>query len=194
MAAAYAVCAAIVRRLTTGEGEHIDVAMGDILATWTGAATPRARDVDTPTRGVPGYGTFETADGRYLTLGVLTEDHFWNSLCDTLGLASGRGLAFPDRMARQRELQDEIADSIRGYHRDDLVARLMAADVPVAPVLDRAEMLDLAHFRGRDVVGADPWCESTSGHPVRFAGHPAVRTTPAPELDEHRGCTFAPRR
>src|SRR5437899_9756518 len=32
MAAALGVCAAVVRRLVTGEGERIDVAMGDVLA------------------------------------------------------------------------------------------------------------------------------------------------------------------
>src|SRR6202040_3077146 len=79
MAAAFAVCAAAVRRLRTGEGERIDVAMSDVLATWTGAVRPQARDVDTTARGVPGYGTFRTADGRDLALGVLTEDHFWRS-------------------------------------------------------------------------------------------------------------------
>src|SRR6266700_7587973 len=60
MAAAFAVCAAVVRRLQTGEGERIDVAMADILATWTGAVAPRAEGTDEEARGVPGYGTFAT--------------------------------------------------------------------------------------------------------------------------------------
>ena len=72
MAAAMAICAAVVRQLRTGEGERIDVAMTDVLATWTGAATNRtAHDEEDRAgrRGVPGYGTFETADGRHLVLG-----------------------------------------------------------------------------------------------------------------------------
>src|SRR5207237_5499677 len=113
MAAAFAVCAAVVRRMRSGEGERIDVAMADVLATWTGAATPRARGVDPSARGVPGYGTFETEAGGHLTLGVLTEDHFWRSLCDVLGLADTRDLAFTERMARLAELQARIADAIR---------------------------------------------------------------------------------
>src|SRR5207253_2722884 len=40
MAAAFAICAAAVRKLKTGEGERIDVAMADVLATWTGAVAP----------------------------------------------------------------------------------------------------------------------------------------------------------
>jgi crotonobetainyl-CoA:carnitine CoA-transferase CaiB-like acyl-CoA transferase len=37
LAAAFAICAAWIGRQRTGEGETIDVAMTDLLATWTGA-------------------------------------------------------------------------------------------------------------------------------------------------------------
>ena len=190
---AFAVCAAVVRRLRTGEGERIDVAMADVLATWTGAATPRARGVDPSARGVPGYGTFETEAGGHLTLGVLTEDHFWRSLCDVLGLADTRDLAFTERMARLAELQARIADAIRHRPRDGLLEELLAADVPAAPVLDRSEMLRLSHFHERSVVTADPWADPATGYPIRFEQRPAARTAPPPKLDEHRGATFLPR-
>ena len=193
MAAALGVCAAVVRRLRTGEGERIDVAMADVLATWTGAARPQARDVDPTARGVPGYGAFETADGRHVTLGVLTEDHFWRSLCRVLGLGDSGQLPFAERMARLPELQALVAAAIRRRPRDDLVDELLAADVPVAPVLDRSEMLLLAHFRERSVVTADPWADPAIGYPVRFERHPARRTSPPPEIDEHRGTEFLPR-
>src|SRR3954465_6453220 len=91
MAAAFAVCAAVVRKLKTGGGERIDVAMADVLATWTGAVAPQAEGTDEDARGVPGYGTFATADGRYVVLGVLTEDHFWRPLCAVLELADNIG-------------------------------------------------------------------------------------------------------
>jgi crotonobetainyl-CoA:carnitine CoA-transferase CaiB-like acyl-CoA transferase len=100
MAAAMGICAALVRRLSTGEGERLDVAMADVLATWTGAVQPRAEGTDPSSRGVPGYGVFATADGTYLALGVLTEDHFWSPLCTVLGLADCAELGFVERMAR----------------------------------------------------------------------------------------------
>src|SRR5256885_13394137 len=55
---AFAICAAIVRRQRSGEGEYIDVSMSDVLATWTGAVAPRAEGADPTARGVPGYGLF----------------------------------------------------------------------------------------------------------------------------------------
>jgi crotonobetainyl-CoA:carnitine CoA-transferase CaiB-like acyl-CoA transferase len=193
MAAALGVCAAVVRRLQTGEGECIDVAMTDVLVTWTGAARPQARDVDVPVQAMPGYGTFKTADGEHVALGVLTEDHFWRSLCDVLGMTDCRDLGFVERLKRQDELQERVAQAIGGWAKDDLVDDLLTADVPVAPVLDRAGMLGVTHFQERSVVTKDPWSDPATGYPIQFAHHPATRTTPPPDLDEHRGARFYPR-
>src|SRR5205085_10432687 len=119
---------------------------GDVLATWTGAVRAQAEGVDPARRGAAGYGTFETADGRYVTLAVLTEDHFWKSVCDVLDLLDERDLTFTQRMARVSELNDALATRIRERVRDEVVAALLGAGAPVAPVLDRAEMVALDHF------------------------------------------------
>jgi crotonobetainyl-CoA:carnitine CoA-transferase CaiB-like acyl-CoA transferase len=193
MAAAFGICAAVIRRLGSGEGERIDVAMTDVLVTWTGAARARAASVEGPIRGVPGYGTFETADRRHVALGVLTEDHFWRSLCDTLGMGDCRDLGFAERLPRQPELQERIAAVISDRTRDAVVEDLLAAGVPVSPVLDRSEMLGVPHFRERSVVTTDPWSDPATGYPVMFRRHPAERTTPPPALDGHRGGGFRPR-
>jgi len=193
MAAALAMCAAAFRRLRTGEGERIDAAMADVLATWTGADRPQAAGVEQPVPGVPGYGTFEAGDGLLLVLGVLTEDHFWRSLCDVLGLARDRDLGFTERMKHVVELQGRIAVAIAGRGRDELVADLLAADVPGAPVLDRQGMLRSDHLRERGVVTADPWNEVATGYPVRFEVHPAARDSAAPTPDQNRGEGFLPR-
>ena len=47
--------------------------------------------------------------------------------------------------------------------------------MPVAPVLNRPEMLALAHLRERGVATSDPWADPAIGYPVRFAQHPAAR-------------------
>ena len=182
MVAAFAITAALYRRQRTGEGEYIDAAMGDVLATWTGTARAQAGGAE-GVRGVPGYGIFETADGRYVTLAVLAEDHFWRALCETLGLDGIGDLGFTARLARLGELQAQIAAAIRAETQADLVARLLAANVPAAPVSDRAGMVAHPHFRERDVVTSDPWADPATGYPVRFASHPARRHAPPPELD-----------
>jgi crotonobetainyl-CoA:carnitine CoA-transferase CaiB-like acyl-CoA transferase len=195
LAAAFAICAATVRRQATGEGEYVDVAMTDVLATWTGAATARteAADVDRG-RPVAGYGLFETADGGVVALGVLTEDHFWRALCDVLGLARHRDLDFATRMASSEMLQRDVGAAIAQRRRRELVDALLAAGAPVAPVLDRGGMLANDHLRGRGVVTTAPWGDVWMGHLARLTHHPAGVTDPAPRLDEHRGAQFRPRR
>jgi crotonobetainyl-CoA:carnitine CoA-transferase CaiB-like acyl-CoA transferase len=191
MAAALGVCAALVRKLRTGEGEYVDVAMTDVLATWTGAASPRSEGTDPDARGVPGYGTFDTADGGHLTLSVLTEDHFWRAVCETLGLADDlAALGFVDRMARTAELQSSISDAIALRKRDELVDAFLAAGAPCAPVLDRVEMLKLEQFRARGVATSDPWLDPAIGYPIKLREHPAMRTSPPPEPGQHQDATF----
>ena len=192
MAAAFAICAAVVRKLKTGEGERIDVAMADVLATWTGAVAPQAEGTDEGARGVPpGYGTFETAGSEHVAVGVLTEDHFWRPLCSVLDLDDDiASLSFVDRMARGGELQTRVADAIRKRNRDELVGELLAVGVPVAPVFDRSAMVGLRHFVERRAVTTEDWADPATGFPVRFVHHPATRREPPPEIDQHRGQRF----
>ncbi len=188
---AFAICAAVVHRLRTGEGQQIDVAMSDILSTWTGAATAHTPS-DARDRVVPGYGTFGCADIKFLALGVIDEDHCWASLCGALGLEDVAHLNFSERIGRGPELQARLAGLVREHPRDELVERLMALDVPAAPVLDREAMRNVEHFWTRSVlVGSRD--HPASGYPVRFVSNPARTGGQAPGIDEHHGSTFSPR-
>jgi crotonobetainyl-CoA:carnitine CoA-transferase CaiB-like acyl-CoA transferase len=179
-----AICAALLRRATTGEGEQIDVAMADVLASWTGAV--RSYPVEGTgvalSGGLPGYGTFTTADGRWIAVGVLSEDHFWAALCRGLGLDDDATLTLPDRIADQDRLGLAVRERIASRSRDDLVDALAALGVPVAPILSQEEMLAAEHFRARGLVTVDADGEATMGHPMRYRVHAAGRGAVVPEL------------
>ena len=102
-------------------------------------------------------------------------------------------LSFVDRMARGGELQSEITGAIRKRDRDELVGELLSVGVPIAPVLDRSEMVGLRHFVERRAVTTEDWSDPATGFPVRFVHHPASRHEPPPELDQHRGQGWRPR-
>jgi crotonobetainyl-CoA:carnitine CoA-transferase CaiB-like acyl-CoA transferase len=179
MAAAFGICAAVLGRHATGEGTYLDVSMTDVLATWTGRVGSDGGEGEggsSQSGPVPGYGIFDTADGGQVALGVISEQHFWSNLCAELGLDDLAPLTFGERSARGAEMQRAVAEAIARRCRDELVAALTAAAVPVAPVLDRKGM----------VTGA-PFPE----FPIRLP-LPDVDQA-APGLDEHRGQGFPAR-
>ena len=125
---------------------------------------------------------------------MLAEDHFWAALCRALGLDDVVELGFAERLPRTAELQARLADAVRQRPRDELVRELLAADVPVAPVADRASMLADPHLRARGIVTSGSLgAASRSAIPIVFTHHPAGRVEPPPEIDEHHGTGFAPR-
>lgn len=179
MTAAFGICAAVLGRHATGEGAYLDVSMTDVLATWTGRTGSADDDTaasSSPSGPLPGYGIFDTADGAQIALGVISEQHFWSNLCTVLGLGDLAGLTFGDRSARGAETQDAVAAAVAGRCRDELVAALSAAGVPVAPVLDRQGM-----------VASTPF----PAFPIRLPLPDIDRG--APTLDQHRGEGFPAR-
>ncbi|MER3453492.1 MAG: hypothetical protein C4344_07715, partial [Acidimicrobiia bacterium] len=76
--AAFAICAALIGARARGEGERIEVALADVVASWVGP--PPGELIGEQVRGLGGYGTFRAADGRWLALGVIAEDHFWRAV------------------------------------------------------------------------------------------------------------------
>jgi crotonobetainyl-CoA:carnitine CoA-transferase CaiB-like acyl-CoA transferase len=183
--AALAVCAALVRRSRTDEGESIDVSMTDVLASWTGAVPPLILPDGQDVGGqVAGYGTFRTADGGWVALGVISEDHFWTGLTRILGLDDAASLSFPERLALGKPLTERIAEAIAEQKRDDVVRDLAAAGVPASPVLSQGEMLRAEHVRARGTVVDGPDGEPFMQHPLRYREHPARAPREVPPLVE----------
>jgi crotonobetainyl-CoA:carnitine CoA-transferase CaiB-like acyl-CoA transferase len=187
LAAAFAICAAWIGRKRTGEGETIDVAMTDLLATWTGAVGGGTlTGVEDRVAGLPAYGTFAARDG-FLVLGTITEPHFWDATCVALALDDLRGLSVAEQVGRAGELRKRFADAIAPQARDEVVALLLAAGAPASPILTREEMLADPHLLARGTVvpreDALPWLS----HPVRFARHPARGPAAPPAAGAHAG-------
>ena len=183
--AALAVCAALVRRSRTREGESIDVSMTDVLASWTGAVPPLTLPDGQKVGGqVAGYGTFQAADGGWVALGVISEDHFWTGLTRTLGLDDAAALTFPERLALGNSLTERIAKAIAERDRDDVVGELAAAGVPASPVLSQPEMVRAGVFRDRGTVTDGPGGEPVMRHPLQYRDHPARVPREVPLLVE----------
>jgi crotonobetainyl-CoA:carnitine CoA-transferase CaiB-like acyl-CoA transferase len=183
---AFTVAAALHRRALTGEGEYIDVAMTSLLATFTGLGEPgNLGEVEIPPGGIVSYGNYRTADGGWVAFSFM-EDVFWDRLAQAWGRDDLVGLTMRERIEREGELREWFVTECAARTRDDLVALGEQADVPIAPVLSRAEMLAADHLRhvGAVVDGpAGPWL----GFPARLRHHPPVIAFDAPACGEHDG-------
>jgi crotonobetainyl-CoA:carnitine CoA-transferase CaiB-like acyl-CoA transferase len=194
LAAAMGVCAALLGRVRTGAGEQVDVAMTDLLASWTGPLTGLAVGETGDRLGrLPSYGSFRTADGGWLTMGVIDEQHFWTAVCDGLGLADLRDLDLVGRTTRYDEIRGRLTAAIEARRRDELV-ELLGAAAPVAPSLTRQEMLRHPQLVHRGMTGGTtPDGYPYMGYPVRFARHGARPPGRAPSLGEHQAEGFRAR-
>jgi crotonobetainyl-CoA:carnitine CoA-transferase CaiB-like acyl-CoA transferase len=188
--AALLVCAAWARRIATGVGERIDVAMADVVAWWVGPRAATAQSGRTArTTGSPGYGLFRAADGEWLALGVLSEDHLWRAICRALTLDERSGealsdLTFPARLDRIDTIDAAIADAVARLTRADAVDRLLAEGAPVAPVLAPEEVMEHPQYvdRGFHVATA---AGPVAGLPAHLGGFAPAHRGTVPAVDEH---------
>ena len=182
-AGAFAIAVACLGAKLHGRGERVDVSVTDVLATWVGPVGPVVMTgVDEPLNGVPGYGTFPTADGGFVGIGIMNEDHFWVGLCAALDLPEHAELPNRERNARTKELNGQIAGIIADLTQADALARLWAHDVPASPILDRDEMLRHPHFRERGAIVDRPDGRPSAGPIVRFEHHPGRPPHGAPAV------------
>lgn len=202
MFAALATLAALLGRVQTGIGAYIDVSMTDGLVSWMGTSLEAlfARSEPTITApasvaGEPGYGIFRCSDGKYITVSIAYEDHFWRGLCRALELDL-ESLSASERRHRSRELRTLLERGFELAPASHWLAALREADVPSGPVSALADVISDPLFLGR---GMFPEAPGEAGGLRRFVANPlvvdgqrpAVRR-PAPHLGEHNDDLFGP--
>lgn len=179
------ICAAWARRLTTGRGERIDVAMADVVNWWVGPQSGAAHvDRDARSFGSPGYGTFRTSDGAWIALGVLGEQRLWDNTCRALALDDLVGLSFAARLQRTGEVNDRIARAIAQLHQRTALATLLEHDAPVTPVLSPEDAARHPQFMARGFhvkTTAGP----VAGLPARLGDGGSIPTA-IPAIGEHQ--------
>lgn len=185
---ALSVTAAVLGASRTGIGQHLDLSMTDVALSMNVLAVASGL---TGVSGLPWpeivlgecpcYGTWLTADGRWIMLGNI-EPKFWVAFLDEVGLTEFRddGLATGDRAATVRQcIADVIAtDTAAGWE-----ARFSALDVCFSPVHDMAGVRDDPQVRERAMLRQVDlaW---TTGFPVRFSAFDPRLPTDVPLAGE----------
>jgi len=161
LSAALNVVAALWRRVQTGKGCYLDIAIVDgpafLMAMeydyfWN-TGRQRQRGDTHLCGGYPWYHVFETADGRYISIAAV-EPQFYARLCHVLGrpdLASRQFVDGPERQA----LFECFAGIFRSKTCDEWMELLHSEDVCVAPVATPAEAAHTLQMKPGAAVSGD---------------------------------------
>ncbi len=187
MLLAFGVVAALLEASRSGQGQVIDAAMIDGSALLAGMVWGFEADGQWGPRGTNlldtgawYYDVFETADGRWVSIGSL-EPQFFAELVRITGLAAdvdgGGPVAAQGDRAAWPDAKVRLAGIIATRTRDEWCALMEGTDVCFAPVLDLDETPGHPHHRAR-------------GGFVEVAG--VVQPAPAPRLSRTPGNVRGP--
>ncbi len=156
--AVIAILLALRQRDLTGEGQHIDIAMTDAMATfaWHAVLERQAGMAAAPagegffTGGQARYRLYATADKRFLAVGAL-EEKFWQTFCDAIGLPS----EFRDDRQTASASIAAVAEIIAAKHAEHWQALLDPLDCSCCVVATLEEAMADQHFQARGLFQRD---------------------------------------
>ncbi|MGW5307598.1 CaiB/BaiF CoA transferase family protein [Streptomyces griseoluteus] len=178
------VLAALHHSRATGTGQVVDAAIVDgtahlsamIHGMLAAGAWQDRRAANLLDGGCPYYGTYETADGKYMAVGAL-EPRFYAEFLRLLDL-DGLADAHHDP-ARWPELRERVAARFKSGTRSEWTSRLEGTDACVAPVLSLREAPHHPHLAARATFTEHDGLVQPAPAP-RFSATPTrVRTGPA---------------
>ena len=196
--AAFGVMAALLERAVSGQGKTVEVSMMEAMTHFNLDAfqhlfsAGEVMDAYSRARLSQSY-VLGCADGKWISLHMSSPEKFWQGLA----VAMERPQFFDDprfatRVARV-EHQDALIAVLREifleHPRDEWCRRLLAQDVPHAPVYTTLEAVDdpqaqhLELFVQAHQTDGSRW--RTVRPPIRFNGERALDVTVPPRLGEH---------
>ena len=189
MLAGLAILSSVISRQTTGEGSFLDMALFDgmlsMMIPQAGAAFFSGVQFAGGTLPLQGglacYNIYQTADGKFLTLGAL-EPSFWGDFCKITDRS--------DLLARQfdRTIKSEVESIFKARTLAEWLTAFSNSDGCVEPVLSFEEMLSHPQVKARGFVREENGRPVGLNSPFVFARRDRGR---APELGEHTRAVLA---
>ena len=194
---ALGICASLLQRDRTGEGQRVDVAMLDAIVSlyethivtysMTGKVISRLGNMD---RVSAPSGMFPTKDG-YVAFGIGTIEH-WRSLCKVIQrkdlIDDQRFKERDDRRANNAALTEILSDQLKIMTSQEIVEKLNREKIPVGPVNTIKQVVEHPSLNARKMfVEVDhPVSGKTKilSSPIRFSDF-EIKPKPAPLLGQH---------
>jgi len=181
MNAAIGILLALFAREKTGRGQYIDISMTDGMVGFLPVALffqqltgqdPRRADALLSHR-YACYNTYETADGRFLSIGAV-ENRFWKALCEHFGVPQYAALQYDD--GHRDEILNFMRVTFKRQTLDEWDAELADLEICWGRVQTFSEMLADPLFREREMIlelkGRTGEKKAAIGVPVKLSETP----------------------
>jgi alpha-methylacyl-CoA racemase len=186
MMMAFGVVAALLHACSTGQGQVVDCAMVDgaaILSAMTysfhgNGMWADERGVNMLDSGAHFYDTYETSDGKWISIGSI-EPQFYALLLEKAGLQGDPAFAAQMDQSGWPALKDKLTALFLTKSRDEWCALMDGTDICFAPVLSLREAPHHPHNVARGTFVADEGLVMPAPAP-RFSATPAGKPTLAP--------------
>ena len=184
MMLAFGVLAGIVSARQTGVGQVVDCAMTEgsavlmsmIYSMHADGLWVDDRGINMLDGGAHYYDAYETADGKYISLGSV-EPHFYREMISLIGLGGDPDMAIQNDRAVWPRQKAKVAAVIRTKTRDDWCAILENTNACFAPVLSLEEAPQHKHNAARGAfIEVDGQMQPAPA--PRFSKAPADRPRP----------------
>ncbi|MFV0309686.1 MAG: CaiB/BaiF CoA transferase family protein [Desertimonas sp.] len=189
---ALGVVAALLEAQTSGQGQVVDTAMVDgtaVLMTmfWsmmqTGVFDEDHRGTNLLDSGAHFYDAYETADGKYVSVGSI-EPQFYAELLRLTGLADDAEFAKQMDSSNWPALKTRLAEVFKSKTRDEWCTIMEHTDVCFAPVLTMSEAYDHPHNVARQTFIELDGIRQPAPAP-RFSRTPGEITRPPAHPGQH---------
>ena len=187
---AFGMVCALLESRNSGRGQVVDAAMVDgaasLMMAFFGMVGSgfwsEERGTNMLDTGAHFYNVYETADGKYISLGPI-EPQFYAELRERLGLHGPEWDAQMDRSAWP-ELKEKLAEVVVQRTRNEWCELLEGTDTCFAPVLSLAEAPEHAHNLQRGTFTEVAGLVQPSPAP-RFSRTPGAVRRPPPHAGQH---------
>jgi len=191
MNAAIGILLALAARARTGEGQYIDISMADGMLSLLPVPlqiiqkqgqVPSRSDTKLSHR-YACYNVYETADGKYLSIGAV-ENRFWVNLCELFGVPEYGPLQYDED--RREEIVDFLRKTFKNKTLEEWIEVLGERDVCWGKVQNISEALNDQLFAERGMV--DELQDGTGGSstslgiPIKLSNTPGSLRTPPVEF------------
>ncbi|MCS6948357.1 MAG: CoA transferase, partial [Steroidobacteraceae bacterium] len=192
MLALSGILMALYRRVQTGRGDYLDIAMHDAVLAWTanvlGDVFAHKRDPvvkhERTWGGAAFYNIYRTKDDRYIVLGA-QELKFARNLLTALGRMDFYPLCERGWGPHQQPLIDYLRDVFASRTQAQWIEWFRGRDIAFAPVKTLREAFDDPQAAARAMRLVDDEGHEHIGIPIKFLDEPGRVDFRLPRLGEH---------